>query len=94
MSLMDIAEESRRNAHISSEGDKEHALKSRDDAVSATSSPVINTGPVDAGMGRHIIEGIEAQLPEFMEFSLLGKNRNYLRVNALRQLQADIKHSI
>ncbi|NIF22016.1 hypothetical protein [Candidatus Pantoea multigeneris] len=94
MSLMDVSGVSRYNSDISSASDKDQAIKTRGDKGSATSSSVINAGPVDADIGRHIVEGLEAQLPEFIEFSLLGKNRNYLQVNSLRQLQGDIQQSI
>ncbi|NIF20005.1 hypothetical protein [Candidatus Pantoea multigeneris] len=94
MPLDNMVEENSHNTDVSSASDKEQDIKTRDNEVSATSSPVIHAGPVDADMGRHIIEGIEIQFPEFMEFSLLGKNRNYFRVNSLRQLQSDIQQLI
>ncbi|WP_017346174.1 hypothetical protein [Pantoea sp. A4] len=75
---------------ISEENIKDNSLNEGHVNMSSSSSTPIINGPVDAVMGRHILAGIEGQMPEFYEFSLSGENKTYIRTEALKHLQGEI----
>lgn len=94
MTLLSMSELSRRHAHVSSVAAEENSRETDGDNTALIFPSLIDNRFVDAVTGSHIIAEIEEYLPEFIEFSLLGENRNYLRVNSLRQLQSEMQRSI